>query len=216
MEYKTNNHAEQNRGNTLSNSSEATKLLRTAVMATVLLLTPNNTDTHTRKAETVSYVEAKHISDALIRSSPDINAAKSAYLTPVFIGGVLLQAQKASNELQIPKEFIVAHWLMESGKLQGLAVSKNNLGGILRGKRPAKFESLDDFRKKYVSILKKDGVKNTSFISTIAILHRKHYVFGESEEVYRSKVHGVSHMLAAAVGGEYAVYYSKATKDSNR
>ena len=123
-----------------------------------------------------------------------------------YVGRVLKQADIASKELDIPKEFVVNHWLMESGALCKSAMEKNNLAGIQNGDKLIKFDSLEDFRAQYVKTLKKDNVTHMNDPWEIVNkLHKAHY-FMDNAEKYANNILGDMEKSSFA-GANYQHYY---------
>lgn|GEM_PF-2953832 len=110
-----------------------------------------------------------------------------------YIDRILGEANWASLQLRIPRPFIIAQWLMESGNLDNSSIAHNNPGGIKArngsGYELRKFGSLHSFGEEYVRVLRKDGAVNSgNFDYLINRLYAGHYFVGESRNGYANKV----------------------------
>jgi hypothetical protein len=100
-----------------------------------------------------------------------------------YVNQVLGEANWAAVELRIPRPFIVAQWLMETGNLEDRYRVYNNLGGIQLQVSPEKsvlkrYGDLHSFGKEYVKILRKDGATNSAnFGFLIDRLYVGHYFY---------------------------------------
>ncbi len=163
--------------------------------------------------------EVSRLSEALMDASPYSYAVNNMYMNRKFVKDVLKESEWASEQLNIPKQFILSQWFMEDGMLQPSGfnyVRKNNLAGIQNSNRePARFDNLHEFAKDYVAILQKDGVNNTNdFIDIVNGLCDGNYAGGEGPISYGSKVLTTMGQLRF-VGNEYDQYYQKSYKEFN-
>ncbi len=156
--------------------------------------------------------DASKLSDRLIGLSPYKHYIDTRYMNVPFLIKVSDESEWASKQLNIPKEFIMAQWLMESGRLQPSGfgyVSKNNLAGIKRGNDPMEFEDLHGFASSYVSILQKGGIRDTkNFWKIVKSLRKRNYFANESPLHYGTKVLSVLRLLSH-VNDKYGSYYKE-------
>ncbi len=120
-----------------------------------------------------------------------------------YVRELFYESERASRKLNIPQEFIISQWFMESGiftNQDGPAVRANNFGGILEpnahGKVLMRFKNLHQFSNEYIKILKSEGVRNMSnFKSIVERLHDMGYFTDQSSESYGSDVLGDMYRL---------------------
>lgn len=139
----------------------------------------------------------------LVRDAPHDGSVSLRYMNPQFVGEVVINAEWAAQQLNVPYPFVISHWLMESGRLQMVRgfdyIKANNLGGFKKGGMPMEFDSIHSFAKAYVKLLRKDGVHDISDLDDIVgRLYSKRYVVGESELVYKTKIIHVMDKLGEA------------------
>ena len=157
--------------------------------------------------------EPRKLSELLLNFRNLDGTTRIIYANPNYMGNVLNEANWAANQLQIPRAFVLSQWLMEAGLLTGrpsqTAIANNNLGGILDKSKIRRFPDLHSFSIQYVSILRKDGIgNNDDFSKIVKTLHQKHYVVGESPNVYGNKIMGTLSFLKDA-SPECGAYYKK-------
>ena len=133
---------------------------------------------------------------------------------------IVREANWASKELNIPRELVMAQWLMESGKLQNqVALRKNNLGGLMaRGSLIGFYDhnnesGLHRFARSYVRtisfMLDGQGDRST-FERFVHAIEQEGYSTTDTERSYKMKLIGMLRLLSQADSHAFGPYYKDA------
>lgn len=199
IKTSVNNASRPTRGITVKNAAVATLL-------GLALLRPIKTCdlAHEKQQSGISKQECSQLSNLMYNSNPFTDLENTEYTKTDNVYDILLHAERAGKELNIPTEFVFAHWAMETGMLSipnvG-AIRNNNLGGIMKDRKLRSFDTLDEFTDAYVAILRKAGVdkipdsSENKLLEIMDLLDKKKYANDEPEEKYFSKIIGVANRL---------------------
>jgi hypothetical protein len=167
-----------------------------------------------RKEQEVDMEKVTKITDNMFRLSAFDYPTTSKYINIERMTRIFKGAQRASYELDIPEQFIIGHWFLESGSilddpdLTFWCLRYNNLGGIMNREGKLKiYSNLEAFFKDYIALLSKNDVKSThDFGEFINRLEKMNY-FGETPKaIYASSVKGTLKKIQGNVPEYHACF----------